>query len=101
MIRTTVRQLLERKLRLLTTGVAIVLGVAFMAGTLILTDTLERSFDVLFVNQIADRAADYRTTRRVNHHRFAIQQSNCLEQFQVAEAIDLCIEQRILQRARM
>ena len=31
----------RKKLRLLTTGLAVMLGVAFMAGTLVLTDTIE------------------------------------------------------------
>jgi putative ABC transport system permease protein len=61
MFRTTLRQLMERKLRLLTTGVAIALGVAFMAGTLILTDTLERSFGRLFADANAGRDAYVRS----------------------------------------
>ena len=36
-----------RKLRLLTTSLAVVLGVAFMAGTLVLTDTIGTTFDDL------------------------------------------------------
>jgi putative ABC transport system permease protein len=45
MFHATIRRLAARKLRLLTTGIAIVLGIAFMAGTLVLTDTIGRSFD--------------------------------------------------------
>jgi putative ABC transport system permease protein len=45
MFRTTVRNLAARKLRLLTTSVAVMLGVAFMAGTLVLTDTLDKTLD--------------------------------------------------------
>jgi putative ABC transport system permease protein len=48
--RTTVRNLAARKVRLLSTGLAVVLGVAFMAGTLVLTDTLRHTFDTLFAN---------------------------------------------------
>ena len=36
MLRTTLRNLSARKLRLLTTGLAVMLGVAFIAGTLVL-----------------------------------------------------------------
>ena len=48
MLRTTVKNLAARKLRLLTTSLAVLLGVAFMAGTLVLTDTIGRTFDGLF-----------------------------------------------------
>ncbi len=47
MRRVTIRGLLARKLRLALTGVAIVLGVAFVTGTLVLGDTLNRTFDNL------------------------------------------------------
>jgi len=46
--RATVKSLLARKLRLLLTGIAVVLGVAFVAGTLVLTDTATTTFDRLF-----------------------------------------------------
>jgi putative ABC transport system permease protein len=48
MLRVTLRSFWEHKRRLVSTVVAIVLGVAFMAGTLVLTDTLDRVFDDLF-----------------------------------------------------
>jgi putative ABC transport system permease protein len=40
----TRRGLLAHKLRLAMTALAVILGVAFLAGTLVLTDTIERSF---------------------------------------------------------
>ena len=40
MLRVTLRNLLARKLRLAMSGFAIVLGVAFVAGSFIFTDTL-------------------------------------------------------------
>src|SRR5436190_420942 len=53
MWRATIKGLLAHKLRLGLTALAIVLGVAFVAGTFILTDTMGRAFDNLFatVNQ--------------------------------------------------
>ena len=45
MFRLTIKELAARKLRLLTTGLAVLLGVAFMAGTLVFTDTVDASFD--------------------------------------------------------
>lgn len=43
--RLTVKQLAANKLRLLATAFAVVLGVAFLAGTLILTSTIKATFD--------------------------------------------------------
>ena len=50
MFRTTLKDLSARKLRLLTTSIAVLLGVAFMAGTLVLTDTIGQTFDDLFAD---------------------------------------------------
>ena len=50
MWRLTVKGLLARKLRLALTALAIVLGVTFVSGTLVLTDTLNRTFDTLIGN---------------------------------------------------
>jgi putative ABC transport system permease protein len=47
-LRTTLRSFWAHKRRLASTVVAVVLGVAFMAGTLVLSDTLDRVFDDLF-----------------------------------------------------
>jgi putative ABC transport system permease protein len=50
MLRTTLKGLIAHKVRLLITALAVVLGVAFMAGTLVLTDTLGQQFDSLAVD---------------------------------------------------
>ena len=50
MLRATLKDLWARKIRLVTTGLAVLLGVAFMAGTLVLTDTIGRTFDDLFAD---------------------------------------------------
>ena len=48
--RVTIKGLLAKKFRLALTSLAVVLGVAFMAGTFVLTDTLGHVFDNLFAN---------------------------------------------------
>jgi len=48
MLRLTLKNLWAYKVRLTLTGVAVVLGVAFMAGTMVLTDTMDRTFDTMF-----------------------------------------------------
>ncbi|MGH2684294.1 MAG: ABC transporter permease, partial [Actinomycetota bacterium] len=45
MLKLTLKGLRAHKLRYLLTGLAVVLGVAFMAGTMVLTDTMEKTFD--------------------------------------------------------
>jgi putative ABC transport system permease protein len=53
MVRIALKGLLARKLRLFTTSLAVLLGVAFMAGTLVLTDTIGRTFDSIFAEATA------------------------------------------------
>jgi putative ABC transport system permease protein len=48
MWRATLKGITAHKMRLLRTAVAIVLGVGFVAGTYILTDTMNAAFDSLF-----------------------------------------------------
>ena len=48
MTRMALRGLFARKLRTALTGFAVVIGVAFVAGTFIFTDTINASFDQLF-----------------------------------------------------
>ena len=50
MWRATLKGVLAHKLRLALTGSAIVLGVMFVSGTLVLTDTLHSTFNNLFQN---------------------------------------------------
>jgi putative ABC transport system permease protein len=56
-LRVTVKGLLAHKLRLAATALAVMLGVAFMAGTLIFTDTISRTFDDLFGDVFRDTDA--------------------------------------------
>jgi putative ABC transport system permease protein len=48
MIRVALRGLLGRKLRAALTAIAIVLGVAMISGTYVLTDTINAGFDTIF-----------------------------------------------------
>ena len=53
MFRATLKSILSHKLRLLLTALSIVFGVGFVAGTYMLTDTMNAAFDGLFqqINQ--------------------------------------------------
>jgi putative ABC transport system permease protein len=48
MRRVALRGLMARKLRSVLTAIAIVLGVAMVSGTLVLTDTIDKAFDSIF-----------------------------------------------------
>lgn len=54
MLRASWKSLMGRKVRLLLSTFAIVLGVAFVAGTLVFTDTLARSFTGIFASSVGD-----------------------------------------------
>ena len=63
--KVTLRSLWAHKRRLVSTVVAVVLGVAFMSGTFVFTDTIDKVFDDLF-------AADQRGRRRRGAGRGAV-----------------------------
>ncbi|MGE9784075.1 ABC transporter permease [Janibacter sp. G368] len=54
MLKATFKSLLARKARLLMSAMAIVLGTAFVAGSLIFTDTLGRTFDGIMDGTVGD-----------------------------------------------
>ncbi|HEX7248065.1 MAG TPA: ABC transporter permease, partial [Actinomycetota bacterium] len=53
MWRATFKSLLAKKLRLALTALSVVLGVGFVAGTYVLTDTMNAAFDELFAQTSA------------------------------------------------
>jgi putative ABC transport system permease protein len=53
MMRVALRGLAGRKLRSALTAIAIVLGVAMVSGTYVLTDTINRAFDTIFTESYA------------------------------------------------
>jgi len=61
-LKATLRSLRAHKLRLALTGLAIILGVGFVAGSLVLTDTLNATFDNLFKG--VDAGIDVRVRSR-------------------------------------
>jgi putative ABC transport system permease protein len=54
MLRASWKSLLARKMRLLMSAFAIVLGVAFVAGSLVFTDTLGRAFTTIMAGSVGD-----------------------------------------------
>src|SRR5262249_785246 len=57
MKRVALKGLLGRKTRTILTGLAIVLGVAMISGTFVLTDTIRSAFDQIFKGSYENTAA--------------------------------------------
>ncbi|MGH3421406.1 MAG: ABC transporter permease, partial [Streptosporangiaceae bacterium] len=68
------RGLLARKFRLFATALAVTLGVAFMAGTLVLTDTFGQVFNDLSVGVYKGTDAEVRATAVFNGPLFTGEQ---------------------------
>jgi putative ABC transport system permease protein len=62
MLKATLRSIAGHRARLAMTGLAVILGVALMAGTLVLTDTLGRTFNQLFEDAFAGTDAVVRSS---------------------------------------
>src|SRR5688500_8983506 len=60
-----IKGLLAHKLRLALTALSVVLGVAFVAGTFVLTDTLGSTFDTLFAEVTGNTDAQVRSTQEL------------------------------------
>jgi len=57
MLRLTLQSIRAGKARFALTAAAVVLGVAFMAGTLVLTDTIDKAYDGIAATQLASTDA--------------------------------------------
>lgn len=66
MLRLTLTSIAARKRRLVGTCVAVLLGVAFLSGTLVLGDTLRGNFNSVFSTAYATTDAQVRRTTDVN-----------------------------------
>src|SRR2546423_861536 len=61
-----IKGLLAHKLRLALTALSVVLGVGFVAGTFVLTDTLAHTFDNLFAEVNGKTDAQIRSTQKLS-----------------------------------
>src|SRR3954468_3467973 len=69
MIRAELRGLLGRKLRTILTAVAIILGVAMVSGTFVLTDSIDKAFNSIFTDsrQGSDAVATGKSATSTNN----------------------------------
>ena len=63
MLSLTIKSIRANKSRFLLTGLAVLLGVAFMAGTFVLTDTIKKSYDEISANVYRSTDAVVRSAR--------------------------------------
>lgn len=54
MFRLAIKSMLAKKRRMFATALSVMLGVAFLAGTFVFTDTIQRTFDDLFAGLYAE-----------------------------------------------
>lgn len=66
MLKLTLRGLVAHKLRFLLTAIAVVLGVSFVTGTLIFTDTVKKTFDDLFASVYEGTDAYVRSANKLD-----------------------------------
>jgi putative ABC transport system permease protein len=62
----TLKGLFAHKLRFALTALAVMLGVSFLSGTLVLTDTIKRTFDDLFADVNAGTDAYVRSSEKLD-----------------------------------
>ena len=65
MLKLSLQNLLAHKRRLIGTALSIVIGIAFLAGTFVLTDTIGRTFDNLFANVYQKTDAYVRSSQKI------------------------------------
>ncbi len=65
MLKLTLKNVLARKRRLLLTALSIVIGIAFLAGTFVFTDTIQRTFNDLFANVYEHTDAFVRDAQKI------------------------------------
>jgi putative ABC transport system permease protein len=85
--RAALRSVLARKVRLLLTGIAVLLGVSFMAGTYVLTDTMTRAFNDLVDSGYASIDVLVR-----NENAFTAQTSSLEERESMPESVLSTVE---------
>src|SRR3954447_3678527 len=66
MLSLAIKSIRSNKVRFVLTGIAVILGVAFMAGTLVLTDTIQASYDNVATNLYKSSDAVVRSSHHLD-----------------------------------
>jgi putative ABC transport system permease protein len=90
MTRVTLRGLLGRKLRTVLTALAIVLGVAMVSGSFVLTDTISKAFDTIFASSYeeTDAVVSGRSTTDWSQSGKALVPESALDRIRAVPQVD-------------
>jgi putative ABC transport system permease protein len=95
MFKLTIRSIWDHKRRLIGTVLATVLGVAFMSGTFVLSDTLRRVFDDLFAEGFEEVDAQVRGTELFSSQQGGEERSDVpqelLETVAAVDGVDIAV----------
>src|SRR6476660_4608904 len=66
MFKIALKTSLARKRRIIGTALSVIIGIAFLAGTFVFTDTVQRTFDNLFANVFEKTDAYVRSSESID-----------------------------------
>ena len=91
MIRTAIKGVFAHKLRLALTALAIVMGVSFVSGTFVLSDTINARFTTLFTDVYAGVDATIRTAENDLNDELGAFDAALLETVRAADDVDTAV----------
>ena len=65
MLKLARKSVLANKRRMIGTGLSVIIGIAFLAGTFVFTDTIKRTFDNLFADVYANTDVYVRSNQSI------------------------------------
>ena len=89
MIRTAIKGLMANRVRMTLTGLSIVLGVAFVAGSFVFTDTINARFENLFTEVYAGVDATVRPDEASSNLGDAYLEADLLSEVRQVEAVEV------------
>ena len=89
MIRTAIKDLAANRVRMILTGLSIVLGVAFVAGSFVFTDTINVRFENLFTDFYAGVDATVRPNEASSNLGNAYLEADLLSEVRQVEAVEV------------
>jgi putative ABC transport system permease protein len=89
MIRTAIKGLAANRVRMILTGLSIVLGVAFVAGSFVFTDTINVRFENLFTDFYAGVDATVRPNEASSNLGDAYLEADLLSEVRQVEAVEV------------
>jgi len=91
MIRTAIKGLAANRVRMILTGLSIVLGVAFVAGSFVFTDTINARFETLFTDVYAGVDATVRPNEASSNLGDAYLEADLLSEVRQVEAVEVAV----------